>query len=88
MRERIIERYLGSKLPENWLYLKQTGIAGIPDRLIVGDNGFVAWVELKQEDGKLSKIQEYRIKQLKDLGHFVVVLWSKKDVDKFIGGIL
>jgi hypothetical protein len=60
------------------------GMNGVPDRLVLLPGGKVAFVELKAKDGKLSKIQETRRKQIKKLGFEVVCLNSNDLIDMFI----
>jgi G:T-mismatch repair DNA endonuclease (very short patch repair protein) len=84
LREKKIEVLLGRLLPKEWLYLKNTSLPGLPDRLIVAPNGVTYWVELKQPNGELSVLQEHQIKRLKALGHKVEVLWSETEVREWI----
>lgn len=49
-------------------------IAGIPDRLVLWPDGTSHLVELKTKTGPLRAIQVHRHKQLKAMGHVVVVL--------------
>ncbi len=54
--------YLPLKLNPNW-------IKGIPDRLFVGPNRTVVFMELKTPIGRASKLQKYYINLLKELGY-------------------
>ena len=45
-----------------------------PDRLLIGPNGQVVFVELKTDAGRLSRGQDARIAQLRALNHMVAVL--------------
>lgn len=64
------------------------GNAGVPDRLIALPGKPVMFVETKRpKDGKLSKIQEYQIRRLRELGNRVEVLSSYEQIDKFIRSI-
>jgi Holliday junction resolvase len=49
------------------LKLIKTNKNGIPDLLAIKNNECL-FVEVKREDGKLSEIQKYRIKELNDKG--------------------
>ena len=53
--------YLPLKLNPNW-------IKGIPDRLFVGPNRAVVFMELKTPIGRASKLQKFYIALLKKLG--------------------
>ena len=44
------------------------GAAGIPDRLVLGPGGRVAFVELKAPGQRLRPLQEYRAARLRQLG--------------------
>jgi Holliday junction resolvase len=48
--------------------LIKTNKNGIPDLLAIPRNANVLFNEVKAEDGKLSKLQEYRINELKEFG--------------------
>lgn len=55
-------------------------IAGIPDRLVLWPGGRSHLVELKTKTGKLRPIQVHRHKELKAMGHEVVVLRGEQDI--------
>ena len=59
----------------------------MPDRIVLLPDGKVIWVELKTKGGSLEEIQKLRHAELQRLGHPVVVLWDKDDVDNLIEGI-
>ena len=48
--------------------LMKTNKNGIPDLIAIPKNGNVLFSEVKRPDGKLSKLQEYRIKELESHG--------------------
>lgn len=84
--EKQVEQYLRKEVSKRGaLCLKMNPLAnrGIPDRLVIMD-GRMCFVELKKEKGVLSEAQKSFIKRLELKGHVVSVLYSKKDVDKFI----
>ena len=55
---------------------------GIPDRLVVLPQGRIAFVELKRpKGGRLSEMQKYQIKKLKDLGCKVYVVKNYEEVN-------
>jgi len=67
--EKQIERNLCDEVKnKNGMCLKQTGLAGIPDRLVLLPDGKCAFVELKAPGEKPRKLQQIRMKQLKKLG--------------------
>lgn len=48
--------------------LTKTNKNGIPDLIAIPKNSNVLFVEVKRPNGKLSKLQEYRIKELDSHG--------------------
>lgn len=58
---------------------------GIPDRLVILPPGKIAFVELKRpRGGKLSDMQKYQHKKLRDLGCKVYVIKNYQEIDKFL----
>ena len=53
--------------------LMKTNKNGIPDLLAIPANANVNFIEVKAPKGKLSKLQEFRIKELKEHGLSVEV---------------
>ena len=91
MREVDIEKYLTREVKkQQGLCLKWVapGTRGVPDRIVIMPKGRTYFVELKQENGRLSPLQKYFHKQLEIRGHNVYVLWSKKQVDDFVKEVL
>jgi len=56
--------------------LIKTNKNGIPDLLALKDNE-IYFIEVKRKDGKLSKIQEYRIRELKEKGFKVDIIYGE-----------
>lgn len=54
--------------------LVSPGNTGVPDRMVLGPNGFVAFVEFKQPGKKPTPKQDWWIKKLRDMGH--AAFWS------------
>lgn len=63
------------------------GQDGWPDRIVMLPGGLIVWVELKRSTGKLSDLQQYRRRQLEQVGQKVQYLWSADAVDGFIDGL-
>lgn len=62
---------------------------GMPDRLVLLPGGALVWVETKRpREGKLSPVQAYRHKQLRELGQTVAVCSSVGEVDELIASLL
>ncbi len=48
--------------------LVKTNKNGIPDLIAIPPNSNVLFSEIKRPEGKVSKLQEYRLKELEDYG--------------------
>ncbi len=71
MKEQQIQSKKIKELEEKGYYvikLIKTNKNGIPDIIAIPPNSDVLFVEVKRPDGKLTKLQEFRIKELKDAG--------------------
>lgn len=65
----------------NVLCLKLFGLVGISDRLLLGPNKFVAFVELKKEEtGLLSEMQKYWRKKIMNYGFNFYVCDNKTEL--------
>ena len=86
MRESKIEKYLKDEVEKlGGLCLKFTSsIRGVPDRIVLLPENRIYFVELKNEQGRLSVPQKYLHKKFKRLGIHVYVPNSKTQVDEFI----
>ena len=71
MTEQEIQRKRIKQLDEEGYYvikLIKTNKNGIPDVLAIPPNSNVIFSEIKTKKGKVSKLQEYRLKELKKHG--------------------
>ena len=85
MLEKQIERKLCDEVNKlNGMCLKQNGIAGIPDRLVLLPNGRCAFVELKAPGEKPRKLQVIRMKQLQKLGFRCFVIGDRTQIGKLL----
>lgn len=66
-----------------WKFVS-SGMAGVPDRIVIPPWGRVIFVELKAPGKKLRKLQKVRREQLKAQNVDVWVIDSKEKVDKFV----
>lgn len=66
---------------------KVTAERGAPDRIAVLPGGRVVWIELKRPGGTVARAQEYQHRRLRALGHEVLVLRSRGEVDGFLAGL-
>lgn len=90
MRERDVESYLKRalwKIGVDCLKFVPEQAPGMPDRMVLLDDGRVLWVELKTDGGRLSEIQKYRHAWLTKLGHDVRVVWNKQQADELAAEI-
>lgn len=88
--EKAIEQYLVrciKTLGGMCVKLQNTGINGIPDRIVLLD-GTVVFVELKAPSGRLSEVQKARHKQLEAMGFQVYTLFNFDQVDNFLHCVL
>lgn len=58
--------------------LINTNKNGIPDLIAIPPNSDVLFVEVKKPDGKMSKLQEYRFKELEQHGIKVEIFKGNK----------
>lgn len=87
MREREIEQYLVDiveGMGGRAFKFVSPGCTGVPDRVVVLPGGKVGFLELKAPGGKPRKEQEYRIRQLRELGCWAGFADSREDVNRFL----
>ena len=80
MKEQQIQSKKIKELEEEGYYvikLINTNKNGIPDLIAIPPNSDVLFVEVKKPDGKLSKLQEFRLKELENHGVKVEVFKGK-----------
>lgn len=86
--ERDIEAFLVKRVEHlggRCLKFPATFEEGIPDRLVILPRGKVAFVELKRpKGGRLSAMQKYQIKKLRDLGCKVFVVKNHEEVNAML----
>lgn len=86
MLEKKIEKYLCDRVKAiGGLQYKFSSPAhrGVPDRIVIY-NGKVHFVEVKQDNGRLSSLQKIEHERIREQGLDVFVVWSTEDVDTFI----
>lgn len=86
MKERTIEQYLRGQVKDiGGLCYKfvSPGSAGVPDRIVIY-RGVTAFVEVKQEKGKVSALQNARLTEIVQNGGIALLVYNKEDVDNFI----
>lgn len=89
-KESVIQKYaqegikgLGGKA----LKWDSTGFRFMPDLICLFPVGWVCFIEVKSENGRLSKGQKLRIKWLRSWGFKVWVPYNKEQVDEVINAI-
>jgi hypothetical protein len=60
------------------------GRAGVPDRIVLLPHGVVAFVELKDDGGTVSQVQDLTIREIRNLGHLAYVVRGAAGVDAFL----
>ena len=86
MRESYVERELKKRTEAlGGLCLKQTGLAGIPDRLVLLPGGKCFFVETKAPGKKPRKDQVLMMDKLKRIGYDCYVVDSTNDISKVLG---
>lgn len=60
------------------------GRSGVPDRVVLLPHGVVAFIELKDDEGVVSKVQDLTIREIRDLGHRAYVVRGAAGVDAFL----
>jgi len=89
MLEKQIEKYLVDEVRKmggiayKWV---SPGNDGVPDRIVIVP-GFVIFVELKTETGRLTEVQKRQIDRLIRLGQTVKVLHGMEETKIFVGGL-
>lgn len=88
MLEKQIERKLCYEVDKlGGMCLKQNGMAGIPDRLVLMPGGKMAFVELKAPGEKPRKLQQVRIKQLQKMGFKTYVVDGMEQIGDILDEI-
>ena len=81
MTEQQIQSRLIKELEEKGYYvikLMKTNKNGIPDLIAIPKDSDVEFIEVKRADGQLSKLQEFRIKELTKHGIKAIVYRGPK----------
>lgn len=82
MTEQQIQTKLIKELEKKGYYvikLVKTNKNGIPDLIAIPKNSDVEFIEVKRYEGKASKLQEYRIKELNQHGIKAIVYRGEKE---------
>ena len=85
--EKNLEKYFVAQIKKRGgRAIKMDGsiMAGIPDRLVLMPQGFVAFAELKTSIGRKSAIQEHTQGLIKALGVRVTTLYGRLQVDDYL----
>lgn len=81
MNEQQVQSKLIKELEEKGYYvikLVKTNKNGIPDLIAIPKNSDVEFFEVKRYDGKPSKLQEFRIKELNNHGVKAIIFYGPK----------
>ena len=80
--EKDLEAWVGRQVRRRgglWLKWTSPGCTGVPDRILIAPGGKVAFVEMKQQGGVVSKRQRYMLDLLKRLGCQAYVVFTRED---------
>jgi len=86
-REKDTEAWIRKEVEKlGGVFMKFTspGNDGVPDRIAIFPDSRLVFVELKKEDGKLTKIQEHQIGRLIRLHQQVCVVRGRKAAEEFM----
>lgn len=87
MLESVIEKRLKKEIKKiggKALKFVSPGMSGVPDRIVLMPQGRIVFVELKAPGKKRRKLQEYRAKELQNLGFRVECIDSIEGVNRFV----
>lgn len=90
MEESKIEKYLKTKVEKlGGECLKfNSGVVGVPDRLVIMPGGRITFIELKAPGKPLRRLQRHWSDRLNNLGVECIKIDSKEGVNKFIQSLL
>ncbi|WP_455257942.1 VRR-NUC domain-containing protein [Peptoniphilus asaccharolyticus] len=81
--EKELERFMKS-IGGECLKFISPGTNGVPDRVCHFPDGFSVYVETKRpKGGRLSEVQKYMHKKLKNVKQNVEVIWTEEDLKNF-----
>ena len=90
MLEKDIEAAMGRALKARgalWLQFVSPGCAAVPDRICITAEGRVVFVELKTITGRLTPLQEQRIKELRKHHAEVEVVYGMEQAMAFVESV-
>lgn len=85
--EKDIEAQVGRMVKQRgglWLKWSSPGYTGVPDRILLAPGGRVAFVEMKQEGGRLSARQRYVGRLLQSFGFKWFVVYNKDEAREML----
>lgn len=71
-----------------WLKWVSPGFTGVPDRILLAPGGIVAFVEMKQETGRLSKRQHFVCGLLRRLGFRVYQIFNEDEARQMLREVI
>ncbi|MCM1190530.1 MAG: VRR-NUC domain-containing protein [bacterium] len=89
-RERDVERWLRRQIENRGgMFLKFTspGNAGVPDRIIILPGGKIHFAELKTERGRLSAVQKWQVRRLRDHDAVVVLISGRAAAENYLAAV-
>ena len=86
MKEQDIQKKISDKHNQSgWFVVKliKTNVNGVTD-LVACKAARCIWIEVKKQGGKLSKLQEFTIKQMRAKGLNVIVAFGVEDIKELL----
>lgn len=89
--EKDLEAWVGREVRRRgglWLKWVSPGCTGVPDRILIAEGGRIAFVEMKQAGGKLSRRQAYMRDVLRGYGFMAYVVYDKEQARAMLREVL
>jgi hypothetical protein len=64
------------------------GLPGVPDRIVITPDGRIIFAEIKADWGRVVKIQQWCIAEMRKRGADVQILKGLDEVKKFVGEVM
>lgn len=71
-----------------WLKWVSPGFTGVPDRILLAQGGIIAFAEMKQETGRLSKRQKWVCGLLRRLGFRVYEIFTEEQARQMLREVM
>lgn len=89
--EKDLEAYVGRAVRKRgglWLKWVSPGCTGVPDRILAMPGGIIAFVEMKQDGGRVSRRQAYMLDKLRRMGFQAYVIFDKEQAHAMLREVM